>query len=196
MKLLRRRIFFLNTKFQTSLMLISLSYVLFSIFIMGVALFTPVIVKMEQSGYTSDAAVRAADLLLYLHVNFWTAWLLSLCIIALHSVRTSHRIAGPVFRITQVFEQLKNGRIPKPLRQPRQGDYLVDEIVMTNKVLDSLRMRLGSVREAEKLLSAAISQCQGISADASKEELLTCLADTAEKERLLAAELSTFKIET
>jgi hypothetical protein len=195
MKLFRRRTFILNTRFQASLLFISLGYALFGTAILGAALFTPVIVSMETSGYTSEEAVRAADLLLYLHGTFWTAWTLSLCIIALHSIRTSHRIAGPLWRMNQVIRSLKSGLVSKPLRQPRQGDYFVDEIVLTNQMLESLRARLGEIRKAEGLLGAAISQCREISPEATKEQLLLCLEAVAEKERLLVSELDAFTVE-
>ena len=153
MKRPRRTRFVVDTKLQFSVLLITLGYVGFLLLVVSVSLFAPLVFQLRHagSGAVSAEASSAALSILYLHDRFWLPALLALAVIVLHSLRTTHRIAGPLYRFRRVFEAVRDGVLPKPVRL-RKGDYLGAEMDAINGTLASLRGRIGQAqKEAEKL---------------------------------------------
>jgi hypothetical protein len=136
--ILRRRTFVVNRKLQFSLLLTSVSYVVLLVVVVSTALFAPLVLQLSQpdrnSSETSDAALR----ILYLHETYWFPVLLTLLVIVLHSVATSHRIAGPLYRFRRVCEAMTAGVVPRPVTL-RKGDHLRAELDAVNAMLDTWR---------------------------------------------------------
>jgi methyl-accepting chemotaxis protein len=147
----RRTRFVVDTKLQISVLLITVGYVGFLLLVVSVSLFAPLVLQLRHVGTNSAEAANAALSILYLHDRFWLPVLLALVVIVLHSLRTTHRIAGPLYRFRRVFEAVRDGVLPKPVKL-RKGDYLGAEMDAINGTLASLRGRIGQVqKEAEEL---------------------------------------------
>jgi len=172
----------------------SLFYVFLALAVVGSGLFIPLFTELEKAQRTSLKLQHVARMILYLHENFWPAVLLSLVLICFLSIRTSHRIAGPLYRITLVLESLKKGKLPKAVHS-RKGDHLDAEIEVTNQMLDSLRMHVGEIQKAQADLDGAIAACSKLTGHASSEEMALHMKDIREKGRTLEEKLSHFKIE-
>jgi hypothetical protein len=152
-KWLRRRQFVVDSKLQFSVLLITLGYVGFLLLVVSLSLFGPLVFKLRNVGLEppSDEVVSAALAILYLHQRFWLTILLALVVIVLHSLRTTHRIAGPLYRFRRVFESVTRGVFPKPAKL-RKGDYLTPEMEVINRMVTTLGGRIGQAqREAERL---------------------------------------------
>ena len=189
----RRRKFILNKDLQLSLLIISVFYIFLFFLVVGSILFIPAMVELNQADYSSTQAFDAATKILYLHSKFWPAVLLALILVALHSIRTSHQIAGPLYRFNLLFESMKEGNLPKRITL-RKGDYLLKEVSLINQMLESLQTRVNEIKEAQTSLNVAISECKDALNHASKEEISKRVNDLSEKGDQLGEKLAYFKI--
>ena len=189
----RRRKFIINKDLQFSLLIISVFYIFLFLLVIGSILFIPAMVELNQTDYSSNQAIEAAGKILYLHTKFWPAVLLALILVALHSIRTSHQIAGPLYRFNRLFESMKEGNLPKRITL-RKGDYLLNEVDLINQMLENLQIRVQEIKEAQMSLNVAISECKDIVNNASKEEIFKRMNDLSEKGDQLGEKLAYFKI--
>jgi len=190
----RRRKFLINNDLQFSLLFASLFYVFSFIAVIGSALFIPLFMELDIAHGSSLKVQQAATVLLYLHANFWPAVLFSLVLIVILSIRASHRVAGPLYRITLVLDALKEGNLPKAVHL-RKGDRLAAEIEITNQMLERLRIKVGGIQKAEAELNDAIAACSKVIGHAPDEEITERLNDIKEKGNQLAERIGYFKIE-
>jgi methyl-accepting chemotaxis protein len=195
MIILRRRKFVINKSLQYSLLFVSLLYAILFLVVVGASLFIPLMVELGKAEEFSEKSLQTANLILYLHSNFWPAVLLSLIFIGLHSVRTSHRIAGPFYRLNLVFRNMKEGNLPRPI-QLRKGDYFFPEIELFNQMIEKFRGKVTEVQGAQAQLNEAISECSKVTSHASKEEIIEHVNNITEKGNQLADRVRYFKIES
>jgi len=195
MSILRRRKFVINRSLQYSLLFVSLLYASLFLVVVGASLFIPLMVELGKAEEFSEKSLQTANLILYLHSNFWPAVLLSLIFIGLHSVRTSHRIAGPFYRLNLVFRNMKEGNLPRPI-QLRKGDYFFPEIELFNQMIEKFRGKVTEVQGAQAQLNEAISECSKVTSHASKEEIIEHVNNITEKGNQLADRVRYFKIES
>lgn len=193
-KLCRRRKFVVKPRLQYSLLLLALSYVLFFLLVTGAALFLPLVLQLRATEPLSREAAEAARNILYLHSNFWPAALLSIAAIALHSIRTSHKVAGPLYRFSGVFEAVKGGRIPKRI-QLRKGDYLHEEMGEINAMLESLRAAIGDIEKAQESLQEAVYRRRERGSSDLVNQEHSYVEDVVAKANNLARATAKFRIE-
>ena len=193
MNFFRRRHFIINKDLQFSLLTISIFYLLLFLVVIGSILFIPVMIELDRVDYASEQAVQAASKILYLHSKFWPAVLLVLVLICLHSIRTSHKIAGPLYRFDRLYESMKEGNLPKKVTL-RKGDYLINEMENINEMLESLKIRVQEIKDAQSGLNEAISECKDVVSHASKDEISKRMNDITEKGDQLGEKLAYFKL--
>ena len=196
MRLFRRRTFLLNKKFQFSLLKISLSYCLLLLAVTGISLFLPLMIAMDGYEHTSPEAFQAARQILYLHENFWPAVLLCLFVTGIHSIRTSHRIAGPLYRLNLTFTRIRDGVLPGPLRSPRKGDYLCEEVDHVNEMLESLRSKIEGIQDAHGQLNSALDYCSEIADSGARDRIIECMRDVKEQCNQLGDKISCIHLES
>jgi hypothetical protein len=125
--------------------------------VMAGNLFLPLIFQMQGADPASTETLDAANQFLYLHVKFWPATVLSLICVVLHSIRTSHKLAGPLYRFRMILVSLRQGNIPKPVRL-RRGDYLQRDMDTANAMLEGIRARIMEAQTAHHALHQHISR--------------------------------------
>jgi methyl-accepting chemotaxis protein len=130
--------------------------------------------ELTDAESPSARTVEVGNQMRYLYTYFWPAVILAMIFIFLHSVRASHKVAGPLYRFRVVLEALKDGEISSPI-SIRKGDYLHQEADLINEVLESLRKNLEDLQEAQVQLNQALTEYS--------EELGQNLS-TEEKERV------------
>jgi methyl-accepting chemotaxis protein len=193
MRFFRRRKFIVNRELQISLLRNSFLYVLLFVAVIGVVFFVPLLTELTQSESTSERTVQMGNQIRYLYTYFWPAVILAMILIFLHSVRASHKVAGPLYRFKLVLEALKEGEISSPI-SIRKGDYLQQEADLINQVLESLRQNLEGLQQSQVQLSQALSEHRrelGQNPSTEEEERLR---DLTEKTTLLADRLRYFKL--
>jgi methyl-accepting chemotaxis protein len=192
---MRRNTFLINNDLQYTFMFSSTLYVLLLLTVIGTALFIPLFVELGKgSGSSSEIQRAASEIVLYLDAKFWPAALFSLILIGLLSIRTSHRIAGPLYQITRVLESLKNGNLPKAVHV-RKGDLLAAEVDVANQMLDRLRKQVGEIQGAQADLNDAIVACEKMIGHASIKGIIERIHDIREKAIQLTDRTSYFKVE-
>ncbi len=191
----RRRRFFVNPRIQGPLLLHALGYSLFFLLVMAVGIFTPLVQALEGSPLgRQNPFWNPAYSLLYLHYRFWPLALLALLAIALHSILSSHRMAGPLYRLSSLFRSMEKGRMPG--RQViRSRDFLHPEFEEFNSMVRAWKERIGKAKkEAENLeTQAGLLREEALLSDSPG--LLDLAQAITETERRLKAELEWFKEE-
>jgi methyl-accepting chemotaxis protein len=189
----KRRKFIVYGKLQLALMLISFSYVLLFCAVLGLFLFTSLLMELDKSSISSDNVLIAANQILYLYKKSWLALLLSLVAVGCHSIFISHRITGPIYRFNLIFKAIKEGVVPAPV-QLRKYDYLYRETDIINQMLASLREKLTAIQEAQAHLNKSILNCKDTVNHLSTDELSKRMNDLNEQGKRLEEKLGYFKV--
>jgi len=186
----RRRQYIIKKRLQYGLLFTAFSYILIVILVIAFSLFLPLVLSMEKAGSSADLAAR---FMLYLHENLWPPLFLTLLAIAFHSIMISHRIAGPLYRITVFFREVFRGMIPRPIVL-RKDDYLSNEVREINKAFDILRSHFMEIREAgEDLRHHVEDSTPGLIASCPKDAVET-LNRITEKTRSLEEKIASIRI--
>ena len=192
-RMFRRRKFVLHRKLQLMLLIMSFLYVILFCIIVGMCLFIPLMMELDKSYRGSDEDFVAAERILYLHEKFWPAILLSFFAMGCHSIFISHKIAGPLYRFNLIFNAIKEGTVPTPIRL-RKGDYLYSEMENINQMLEQLRGKFTELQEAQANMNRSIIKCRDRVNHSSMDELFKEMEDLAEQGKKLEEKLGYFKV--
>lgn len=154
----QRRKFIVNKSVQLRLLWLSLAYILFFCFVLASALFIPLIIELNNPNAVPGEVEESATQILYLHDKFWLAALLALVVVGLHSILTSHRIAGPLYRFDRMFKSIRDGRLPAQVKL-RKRDFLIKEMDTINEMIESLRDRFNNLHQAGTAVREAARAC-------------------------------------
>ena len=157
MRFFRRRQFIVNRDIQIRLLCNSFLYVLLFVAVIGVVFFVPLVSDLMDAESPSARTSQVSNQMRHLYTYFWPAVILAMIFIFLHSVRASHKVAGPLYRFRVVLEALREGEISSPI-SIRKGDYLHQEADLINEVLQSLRQNLEGLQEAQVQLNQALTE--------------------------------------
>ena len=134
----RRRI--LIDGLQWQLLAITLLYLVATAVMFSAAMFAPLIWQLEGDVTLVERAAAGTEFLA-LHRRFWPALIVTFVSLSVHSVFTSHRIAGPLYRFRVVFAEVAAGNLV-PWTNLRRRDFLVTEAQALNDMVISLRDRI------------------------------------------------------
>ncbi len=190
---LKRRQFLIHKGFQFELMFISFAYILFVFLVIGTYLFLPSMVEMNEHVRGSEMSFLAAERFLYLHEQFWPALLFSFLAIGCHSVFVSHRIAGPLYRFKVIFNSIKGGEVPSPIRL-RRRDYLYLEMASINDMLEQLREKLADIQDAQGQLNQSILECKESVSSSSTNEIIRKMEALVGQGKEVEEKLAYFKV--
>jgi general secretion pathway protein G len=95
----------------------------------------------------ADERIQAAAQFLFFHEYLWSALGGVLLVAAAALIKTSHRIAGPLYRFRRVFDAVAAGDLTMSARV-RRGDYLSLESDALEAMLAALRDRIGDAQRA------------------------------------------------
>jgi methyl-accepting chemotaxis protein len=115
------------------------------------AVLLPVVAEVREGEERGAIDFKAAAALSSLHSGVWIAGLIALVLVALHSIKTSHRIAGPLYRFRAVYRALAEGGSPSSVML-RRGDLLHEDAAALNDALAEIRRRAEESRRARELL--------------------------------------------
>ncbi|GEM_PF-3683750 len=180
----RRRRYFINPRIQGPLLLHALGYAFFFLLVMALGIFSPLVEAMEGlPAAQQNPFWNPAYSLLYLHTHFWPLALLAVSVIALHSILSSHRMAGPLFRLSALFRAMKKGELPG--RQViRKRDFLHPEFEEFNAMVEAWREKIQEARkEAANLekLAGLLQEEALFSESATLLDLVQSITDSRKK---------------
>jgi methyl-accepting chemotaxis protein len=150
-------------------------------------------IEIGEGPDPSSDAVKASHIILFLHENFWPPVLFALLAIGLHSVRISHKIAGPLYRINIFFKDVIKGISPKPIKL-RNDDFLSEEVTVINQAMEGLRSHVMEIKEAQAQLGNIISKCSDKLDDASKNEIAAYIKDISTKANEVGDKIESIKV--
>jgi hypothetical protein len=140
----KRRRFIVDPRFQGALMSAFIVQMLVFSSILTLTLFLPpILVANDANALPSDSSM-ALQKLLVLDDLFWPALAGAFLLALFLALRTSHQIAGPLYRFRHVFATLLAQEDPGPVRL-RKGDYLKREAESLDRVVQAM------VRDRERL---------------------------------------------
>ena len=192
-RILRRRRFVVDSSLQFKLLLYSVGYILFYVAAIGAGLFLPLMFKLSKADQASPEALAIATSFLYLHYHFWPVALLSIIVVALHSILISHRVAGPLYRFRLIFQDLKEGAIPRAAHL-RRKDFLQAEMQSVNEMLAGLSSIISEIQKAGELLEQSIAEYKRRAALPGDPGISRCIEELAERGDLLAQATRTIHI--
>ena len=191
----RRRLnFIVKSRMQFRLLTYAIAYITFFVFCLAAILFVPLILKLREADPMSQEAISTATGILYLHGKYWPAVLLPLGVIAVHSILTSFKIAGPLYRFNTVFRSMAKGRLPGPIRL-RKGDYLKGEMEEINRMVSGLRERIEEIKAVHSDLDGVVSQLDREKGGELSAEHDRLLRELAARNADLKEKLSAFQPE-
>jgi methyl-accepting chemotaxis protein len=161
----RRRAFPVISSLQYKFLAMSVIYSFIIICFFSIAMFLPDMIEMRDLGLSLEARGSAANRVLAKHTWVWPASLSLIIVLGLHSFRAFLKIIGPLYRFRRVFEQLGKGNLPFRVNT-RENDYLNQEEKALNDMLEVLRGKLGSIKEAS---DGAFSSMEELEKPANKD---------------------------
>jgi methyl-accepting chemotaxis protein len=148
MNTLRRKRYVVDRALQYRLLAYNAIYFVIIVLSVGLALFLPLYLQLSNPALTPAQQGEVAGRVLYLHSNLWPAVLVVLIILCIHSILISHRIAGPLYRFRQTFEQIIAGDISSMVRI-RKGDLLASEQGKIGEIMAMLQSKIGKIRNEQ-----------------------------------------------
>jgi len=169
MKLQKRRNYFVEKKFQTKYVLLTVLMLLTYTLIFVVIIFAPYILTLHFD-YPFAEKADAARALLLLHGKVWP-WIGGVIIFfGIISVFISHKIAGPLFRLKRSLDRVTQGDLSVVIKL-RKWDDLKDLAEHINLLTEELRTFVTALRNDYDLLSDYIQELeQNIASKALTEE--------------------------
>ena len=142
----RRRL--LVDPLQLRLLGVTLLYFAATTTIFAVTLFTPLVLELRAEDGDVYQRAQVASEFMALHARFWPALFVTLALLPVHSIFTSHRIAGPLYRFRAIFSSVAAGNL-MPWTSIRAGDLLTNEAAALSEMVLSLRSRIGDISRSE-----------------------------------------------
>ncbi|OQC54588.1 MAG: HAMP domain protein [Deltaproteobacteria bacterium ADurb.Bin022] len=158
MNFTKRKNYFIEKKFQTKYLLLTLLLLLSYTFVFIVVIFAPYILTLYFD-YPLSEKNEAARALLLLHGTVWP-WIggviLFFCMI---SVFISHKVAGPLFRLKKSLIRVTQGDLDVVIKL-RKWDDLKDLAEHINTLIEELRTFVITLRNDYALLSEYILELE------------------------------------
>lgn len=158
MNFTKRKNYFIEKKFQTKYLLLTLLLLLSYTFIFIVVIFAPYILTLYFD-YPLSEKNEAARALLLLHGTVWPSIggvILFFCLI---SVFISHKVAGPLFRLKKSLVKVTQGDLDVVIKL-RKWDDLKDLAGHINTLIEELRTFVITLRNDYALLSEYILELE------------------------------------
>ncbi len=189
----RRRRYFVNPRIQGPLLLHALGYSFFFMVLMAFGIFSPLVSQLDGTPVNQPNPFWSpAYSLLYLHTHFWPLDIGGLLLIAIHSIFSSHRMAGPLFRLSALFRSMKEGEIPT--RQViRKRDFLHPEFEEFNAMVAAWKDRIEKAKRQVQRLEKQAGLLQEEALLSDSPSLLDLVQSITETRKKLAEELEWFR---
>jgi methyl-accepting chemotaxis protein len=163
--------------------------------LLAIPVFRPLMQALDNPALSwQERAVVATDLL-NLHARYWP-WALGaltvLTIHCLHSLRTVHRIAGPLYRFKQLYREIGEGNLS--IRATlRQHDYLTPEADLLNRMTAQLQARVSASKQAQAVVALDVERLKEAVAREHNPILATLVQQTEQDLASLKESLDWFK---
>lgn len=153
---LRKRRRLLIDRLQHRLLLFAALYMAGVAVIFLLVIFLPPALELRDPALSVARRRDVATELIGIHRRLWPALAVAASAVLLHVLLTSHRIAGPLYRIRTVLAAVTRGDLSVHTGI-RAHDYLTNEARVLTETVDSLRRQVEVLREHRDRLTASVA---------------------------------------
>jgi methyl-accepting chemotaxis protein len=154
MNFMKRRIYFIEKKFQTKYIVLTILMLMIYTLIFVVIIFAPYMLTLYFD-YPLAEKTEAARTLLLLHGTVWPAIGGMILLFSVLSIFITHKVAGPLYRLKTDISQVLAGDLNVVVRL-RKGDDLKDLAAKVNLLIEELRTFVTASKNAHHLLDGYI----------------------------------------
>jgi len=158
MKPYRRRNYFIDRRYQTKYIILTILLLLAYTLTLMTMIFIPYVLDLASGAPLAQQA-EAARTLLELHKRIWPGVFAAIGLFSLLSIYISHQVAGPVYRIKKGIMAILDGDVSNKIHLRRRDD-LKDLAECTDLLRDELRNFLSAVRGNQELLNECLASLE------------------------------------
>lgn len=159
MNIQKRRIYYIEKKFQTKYILLTIFLLLTYTFAFIFIIFSPYILTLYFDFYSLSEKAEAARTLLILHSTVWPGIAGIILLFGALSIFITHKIAGPLYRMKKSISEIIKGNLDVKVNL-RKNDDLKDLAEHVNMLAEELRTFVNTVRVDYDLLSEYILELE------------------------------------
>ena len=179
---------------QVRMLSIVLGYSLTISVMLTIPMFTPLMEALDDPLLSWQERAVVANDLLNLHSRYWP-WALGaglvLVIHCVHSALAMYHVAGPMYRLKTVFQQIGQGNLSIKMTL-RKGDFLTPEAELVNQMTAQLLAKISAIKTAQATVVLDVDQLQQAVADSGYPSLAELVRKTELDLADLTAALDSF----
>lgn len=165
-KFYKRKIYIINKDLQFKYMFTILSMIFISVLAVSFVTFYVIWVNViNEFFFIPEAQTKLGDIYIRTSEIVAGCTFLILVIFAVVGMFLSHRVAGPLYRVERVAEELSKGNLDVSV-QFRKSDELRHLADSLNKMINGIR---GIVTEDKKIINSLLSVSDRLSIDVKKQ---------------------------
>ena len=170
---------FLVDPFQLRLVGVAVFHFVLVVLILAAALFTPVIIRLQNGDLSSPQVQAAANEFLVLHTRLWGPLFGAFVLLVLHNIVVTHRVAGPLFGIRRYLKSVGDGDLSSPVRV-RNNDYLQKEAKVASEMVASLSDKIHRLEQQLERAGGAWRNLKNVLGRSTDHELETKISEMSE----------------
>ncbi len=191
----RRRRWGIVHPFQIRMLGMILSYTLIIFILLAIPVFSPLMQALDDRTLSWQEKAVVGNDLLNLHARYWP-WALGaglvLVIHCIHSMQLAFHVAGPLYRLKNVFPQIGQGNLS--IRATlRKGDFLTPEADLVNQMTAQLHAKVSAIKVMQGTLALDIDRLKQTGATAGDPAVAEIVKKTEQDLADLKASLDSFK---
>jgi len=159
MNIQKRRIYYIEKKFQTKYILLTIFLLLTYTFAFIIIIFSPYMLTLYLDFYSLSEKAEAARTLLLLHSRVWPGIGGIILLFGAVSIFITHKIAGPLYHLKKCISEITEGNLDVKVKL-RKRDDLKDLAEQVNMLVDTFRTFVTTVRIDSDLLSDYILELE------------------------------------
>lgn len=154
----KRRKYFIDKRFQAKFILMTiLGLVVYTLLFLAI-IFVPIMLPIGSDLSLAEQA-ESARIFLLLHSHIWPAVGIVIVIMGVVSIFVSHKVAGPVYRLSTSMKQVTAGDLSINV-ELRRGDDMQSLAEQINLHLVELRDFVKTLKNDQQQLAAAIEEIE------------------------------------
>jgi methyl-accepting chemotaxis protein len=159
MNIQKRRTYYIEKKFQTKYILLTIFLLLTYTLAFIIIIFSPYILTLYFDFYSLSEKAEAARTLLILHGRVWPGIAGIILLFGALSIFITHKIAGPLYRLKKNISEIINGNLDVKVKL-RKNDDLKDLAEHVNMLAEELKTFVNTVKVDYDLLSEYILELE------------------------------------
>ena len=191
----RRRWWAFVHPFQIRMLSMILSYTLIIVVLLAIPVFGPLMQALDNRALSWQEKAVVGNDLLNLHARYWP-WALGagivLVIHCIHSTQIMFRVAGPLYRLKNLFPQIGQGNLS--IRAAlRKGDFLTSESELLNQMTAQLNAKISAIKMMQGTLALDIDRLKQTVDTAGNSTIAEIVKKTEQDLAELKVSLDSFK---